>query len=332
MRRWVSVGILILALLITMPGTADAHAPKFPAGNDTLENAYIIDDVSKSLVIYNRLDGGVDYYRFTINDERLLLQILVPPEDLARGLRPHIVLMMPNWTEGGALPAEIDVPDGYGYEILTPTVTATPEYEGITATAFHVLIDFDEYTSEFHDGEGTFFIAVYDSSGVSGNYALVVGYEERFTLSELLWIPFDLIGIYQWQGSSLTLIVTPILLFLMMGVILMSSMRNNDDLDLNAILGISGGSLMIGTASTVTIQMLIAVSNSGLSSGLFMTSLLIIMGLAGGASTILLTVERGEIKRWRALLVFAAFLGLLSFNGLLLGPAMTLAAAIRGHG
>lgn len=331
MRRWASIGILVLVLLMMMPGGADAHAPKFPSGNDAIDDAYSIDDVSKSLVIYNHLDeGAVHYYRFTADDERLLLQILVPPSDYNSGLRPNIVLMIPDWSDGDPLPASVTIPDGYGYEVLTPAATYDLEYEGITATSFHVLIDFDESTSEFHDGEGVFFLAVYEPNDIPGNYALVVGYEERFTLTELLWVPFDLIRIYQWQGSSLLLVVTPVLLILMMGVILMSTMRNSGELDLNAILGITGGALMIGTAATVTVQMLMAVSSSGLSSGLFTTSLLIIMGLAGGAASILLTVET-EVRRRRALMMFAAFLGLMSFNGLLLGPLMTFVAGLRGR-
>ena len=315
-----------------MPTGTDAHAPKFPVGNDTPDSAYGIEDVSKSLVIYNHLVGGsADYFGLQVNDERLLIQLLVPVHDFERGFRPQIALMIPNWSEGTPLPSAVIVPDGYGYEVLASDDPEDADYEGFTATSFYVIVNFDEISNELYEGEATLFIAVYDNNDMSGNYALVVGYEEKFSLTELLMVPFDLVRIYQWQGSDILLVLTPILLFLLMGTILMTTMRNNGDLDLNAFLGISGGSLIIGTAATVTVQMLIALSNSGLSTGILITSLLIIMGLAGGASSILLTIQEMEARRWRLLMAFSALLGILSFNGLVLGPVMVILAALRGR-
>lgn len=330
MRKWLSFTILMLVLLTIFPISVEAHAPKFPMGNEAADSAYVIDDVSKSSVIYNRLGyDSAHYYALKVDDERLLIQLLVPVYDFDRGFRPHIALMVPDWSEGAPLPSYVVVPDGFGYEVLETEVAENAEYEGFTATSFYVIVDFDELTTELYEGELTLLIAVFHSSGMSGNYAIVVGYEESFTSTELLMVPFDLLRIYQWQGSDMLLVMTPILLILLMGAILMMTMRNNGELDLSAFLGISGGSLMIGTAATATVQMLIALSNSGLSTGIVITSLLVIMGLAGGASSILLNLQEIQTRKKRIVVVFSALLGILSFNGLVLGPILVILSALR---
>ena len=329
MRWWVSAVVLLLIILMVVPSGTEAHAPKFPAGNDSVDNAYSVDEVSKSLVIYNHLEsGGVQYYTLEVDNERLLIQILVPVGEVDKGFRPQIALMVPGWNVT-TTPYNVTVPDGYGLEVLPSSVPEEAEYEGITATAFYVLMEFDEPSDGLHDGEATLIVAVFDENNVSGDYALVVGYEERFTLMEMLLIPFDLISIYQWQGSEILLVVTPISLLLLMGGVLMYRMRSNGRLDITTTMGIVGGTLMMGTAATVIVQMLVALGHSGLSAGALVTSILIMMGLVGGLISVLLSISDWEFKRRRMLMVVSSLLGLLSFNGLLIGPVMVFVAAVK---
>ena len=330
MKRLLPVLLFFSLILVFIPFGSEAHAPVFPSSNDSLASAHDIDDPSKSWVIYNHLDQhSVHYYRFQLQDQRLLMQILVPVHEAEGGFQPNLVLMIPDYADGPSLPSYIAAPPGYGYEVLVATLPETVDYEGITATAFYVVIDFDESSSELYDGLGNFYVAVYDANGDAGNYAFVLGYKESFTLSELALVPFSFIGIYLWQGSGLFLLAMPLAIALLGGISLMFYLHRRGSLDLPRALALTGGSLMIGTALLVTLQMLYALNLSGFSSHAVTTLLLVSMSAAAGILAVLQALSpRIGSRSWRALTSFAAILALVSWGGLIIGPAMVMVAAL----
>jgi len=201
----------MLLALVTVPFSSEAHAPRFPSGNDSLSEAYGIDDASKSWVFYSHLDENeVRYYGLDLEDERLLIQLLVPVKETEGSFLPEIVMIIPGWSDGGPFPATVELIRGYGHKVLGSSLPSKAEYEGITATAFHAIVDIDGMSDDFHEGASTFYLAIHEPAGGEGNYALVVGHEESFTAGELLLVPFSLLQIYLWQGSGLLSVVAPI--------------------------------------------------------------------------------------------------------------------------
>ena len=56
---------------------------------------------------------------------------------------------------------------------------------------------------------GKYYIVVSSEQG-EGNYGIVVGYKETFTLKEWISVPLNQIKIYRWEGQSLILIFAPL--------------------------------------------------------------------------------------------------------------------------
>lgn len=319
--------VVLMMLLTSIPSSSDGHAPHFPSSNNDLENPYEISDHAKSWVLYSSLaENGVGYYRVGLDTvDRLLLQILVPVSEGKRGFVPNIAIMIPGGTPGEPLPSFVNVPEGYGHEVVSGSLPSAIDYEGITATAFYTVVDFDEIVGEFADEKGAFIIAVYHPAGLHGDYALVMGYKEMFTLTEIVMVPLSLLQIYLWAGNGILAVAIPFALVAGFGTIPL--LRDRSKSLARKFIRIAGF-LFLATAAVVTVQMTIALSQSGWGSEALATIGLIFLSLALGALTIRFSVrDFNDALKTRALLMGLALVAVISWNGYLIGPLLLIAAA-----
>ena len=90
--------VLIIALIALTASVAAAHVPQFSGGWEGLDNARVVNDPTKSWVIYTTYDGPdhVDYYKMSFKEgELMLVGVIVPVTEGERGLAPSMVLMGP---------------------------------------------------------------------------------------------------------------------------------------------------------------------------------------------------------------------------------------------
>ncbi len=324
--------LMLLISSVIVPSGSEAHAPYFPEENESIASAYVIDDIAKSYVLYSFLPAEAGhYYSFELEEgERLLLQILVPVKDAEEGFIPDVALMVPGGGDGDGLPAYVEVPTTHGHKVLNGSLPAEVDYEGFTATAYYVTIDFDETSEGFANESGTFYIAVFHPGGKEGAYSLVVGYQERFTALEWLTMPLSQLNIFDWQGTGALLVLLPIAS--VFGIGLAASARRLRSFEAGRApraLAAAGGLSFIATGAVTATHMAIALADSGLSASAAITLVLILISLALGSYTLLLSLSMlPEAKLTRPKLVALALLALVSWNGYLAGPAMLLIAAL----
>ncbi len=324
---------MLLISSVLVPSGSEAHAPYFPEENDSIASAYEIDDIAKSYVLYSFLpEESGHYYTFELEEgERLLLQILVPVKDAEEGFIPDVALMIPGGGDGGGLPAYVEVPPTHGHKVINGSLPAEVDYEGFTATAYYVTIDFDETSDGFANESGTFYIAVFHPGGEEGAYALVVGYQERFTALEWLTMPLSQLNIFDWQGTGLLPLLLPLALTFAIG--LAATARRLTALGpvegAPRALVLVGGLSFIATAAVTATHMAMALSVSGLSGSAAITLVLILISLALGSYTVLLSLDLLPGARpTRARLLALALLALVSWNGYIIGPALLLTSAL----
>ena len=77
-------------------------------------------------------------------------------------------------------------------------------------------------------GEGNYYIAVYGPGG--GKYSLAPGFQEQFTPSEWLQIPWSVVSIHLWEGQSPWVIFAPMILVVIGGLALMGIYRKQPGL------------------------------------------------------------------------------------------------------
>ena len=211
MRKWIPFFLLVTILMVSIPFDSEGRSPVFSTSNDSLASSLFIGNPAESCAFYNHLEkDSAHYYHFELQNQRLFMQILVPVPAGNSGFLPDLVLMIPDWTGGSPLPSYVELAPGYGYEVIKATLPVAVDYEGVTAMAFYVIINFDEISDELYEGRGEFYVVIYDSHGEAGNYAFVLGHDESSTAIEFLLAPFSLINIYLWQGSGPLSLIIPI--------------------------------------------------------------------------------------------------------------------------
>ena len=121
--------------------------------------------------------------------------------------------MGPGLTNEGKVPETLEVPKGYGVKVFPGDLPESPVYEAFTPSAFYSLASPDLKAPE----SGTYYAVVSSTQG-KGNYGIVIGYKETFTLKEWISVPLNQIKIYLWEGQSLFLIFTPLGITLALGL------------------------------------------------------------------------------------------------------------------
>jgi hypothetical protein len=317
-----------------------AHVPVFDGEGKSPEEAIYVEDPLKSRVLYGQLSGGGDvrYYSFEMGKgERIRLGLIVPVEPRTRGF-PDLVLMGPGIVSGeesgevSELPGTVEIPEGNGALIVPGSRPKSATYEGFTPSAFYSLARLDLEAPE----SGTYYAAVNSPPG-GGNYGVVLGYLESFSLKEWLLIPLDQIRIYRWEGQSLLFIFTPLLFTLAVGfLIILRTKAEVVDYDPGRWSGTLAGLLFLGTGISFLFQMLVSLSKSAYTPEIIITLFMAFAHLGLGATAIVLSLrgtgygkERAREKLYFLVLGLGGFL---LWAGWIIGPFLALEAGMIAWG
>lgn len=348
---WFS-GIFLLVVIYFLTTPALAHVPVFGGEGKSPETAIHIEDPSKSRVLYGELaSGGLRYYSFNVEKgERIVLGLTIPVEDRNKGFTPSLILIGPGLANEGKVPEKLEMPEGYGAKVLSYSLPERPVYEGFTPSAFYSLVKLDIKAPE----SGTYYAAVGAIQGTGsrkgedaiqekslqereisreGNYGLILGYKETFTLKEWISIPLSQIKIYRWEGQGLLLIFTPLVLTLAAGLLVIFLKRETvAGFSPARTSGMLAGLFFLGTGMSYIFQMLISLSKSSFSSEVFITSILIFASVGLGVISIALSLKDESYgtgsARKRLYFSVLGIAGLLFWAGLFIGPFLAFEAAL----
>lgn len=320
---------LIVVALLLVSGMASAHAPQFSEGNTSLDTATVIEDTVKSWAIYSHMGSEeVLYFTFQIDEgDRLRMDLIIPVEDGDAGFLPGYALMAPGMASEGALPAWVEVPAGYGYQVVNTSLPEEATYEGFTPSAFYDLGRTDAPAPV----TGTYYVVVFTPYAQEGHFALVVGYDETFTIQEYLLMPFSLYQVHLWEGQEYWQILAPMVVTILFGGVAMFYYRNRLALNLNLrqALMLTGGLLILGSGVGTLVQTVVKVMDSRIGLEVLISVIFFLVPLWLGY----VTVRRGWnviplTRKGRAKTVLCGLLAVLVWAGFLIGPVMVIAAAL----
>ena len=180
-----------------LPASAFAHKliPTDGSNNDVV-SALEIPDPVVSWAMYEELSNNVLYYKFDAKKgDKLFANIVIPKLDGLEDFSPSLVFIAPTFTVN--LIAELKVldstesfpfpiPDGYDsivfdYDGVLPSKEFYEPFGQITyweRQEINLVVPVD----------GTYYLAVYDSSGDYGKLALAIGYVEDFSVTDFMTV------------------------------------------------------------------------------------------------------------------------------------------------
>ena len=180
-----------------LPASAFAHKliPTDGSNND-ISSALEIPDPVVSWAMYEELSNNVLYYKFDAKKgDKLFANIVIPKLDGLEDFSPSLVFIAPTFTVN--LIAELKVldstesfpfpiPDGYDaivfdYDGVLPSKEFYEPFGQITyweRQEINLVVPVD----------GTYYLAVYDSSGDYGKLALAIGYVEDFSAADFMTV------------------------------------------------------------------------------------------------------------------------------------------------
>ena len=331
MNRTVILAISLASVLL-LAGTALAHVPEFPQDNDSPETALHVPNPAKSWVFYDRVADGAAYYTVDLDaGDRLLLGLFTPH---GGEFTPSLVLMSPAIESRNGVPDDVTVPAGYGARVIQGERPDDAEYEPFTPAGFYSTVSYDRPV----EVGGTYLVAVYGPERGRGPVGVVVGYEESFSVAEFLTVPIDRHRIHLWEGQSPALVFGPGLVVLLGGLGVLARRLSGPNLTVRALLGVAALLFLAEAAGTV-VQIGVALARTGPALGALLTVAFVLVSAGIGAWLFrrALDDEFGATgtddglapsRRTRATLVAAGLLGLLTWGGILVGPALTILAAV----
>jgi hypothetical protein len=328
MRGSLFVLVILVLSASSLPfiteGTS-AHSPTFPGNNTSLTNSTLVQDPSKSWAIYTHLEEStVQYYALDLKaGDRLYLNLIVPTHEEGSGFLPTMAILGPFPDRNGSLPSSVQIPPGYGWKEINSTFPDQATYEAFSPSAFLNLAVFDENVAS----DGRYYVAVFQEPGLQplhGDYGLAVGYVESFTISEFILIPISLLNVYQWEGQSLFQVFAPVAAVFLIGVIGLYLWRKEElaQMEWAHRLTLFSGLLFLGTATNTMIQMLIAISQTGLVLEVSVTLLFIVAPLLLGWLCLrnALGGRSSLTRRRRIEMFFIGLIGLFVWGGFIIGP------------
>jgi hypothetical protein len=316
---------IIVTLILILPLVA-AHVPLLVKdGNNSLETARYLSEPTKSWVVYSDIGGGqeVDYYKMEFREgDRIYLSILTPE---GKGFLPELIVMGPGLGARGEVPADVVIPDGYGY-VVVQSEAGNPEYEPFTPGSYYYLASYDSHVNE----TGIYYVALYNSYE-QGKYGLAVGFEEKYGVAEWICVPVDVIQIHRWEGQSLLFVLSPFLISVAAGLLgIFWLNRRYKPVTLAGWLTATVGFTYIGSGAIMLTQMTLAASTTNPGLAASVTLIFAVLPIVLGGFIVRSGVRYGpelEMKE-RAILVFYSLVGLFLWAGLIIGP--TLAIIISG--
>jgi len=321
--------ILIFSLVIPF---VIAYAPLGTGDNESIDKATVVPDPTKSWALYSQLnsDGDAQYYTFNVTaGQRIRVTMFksMRPEDAT--FNPRLVIIGPNVVAQGDIPTKITIPSGSNARLVSQT-QPTPTYEPFSPSTFTGLADetLDTPTPD------TYYLVVYEQSDAptGGHYGLAIGDRETYTIHEWILIPFNLMTIYQWEGQSLLLVLTPMIAALIVGIVLITlRFRKQRNLaNPMAWLGAIAGLTFMGTAATTLYQMLAAATRVAVGAEALITLIFAIVPLAIGLVTLRLSIKdsnKASVKK-RIYYIILGFAALFIWAGLIIGPILAILATV----
>ena len=180
-----------------LPASAFAHKliPTDGSNNDIV-SALEIPDPIVSWAMYEELSNNVLYYKFDAKKgDKLFSNIVIPKLDGLENFSPSLVFIAPSFavnliTELKVLDSTesfpFPIPDGYDaivfdYDGVLPSKEFYEPFGQITyweRQEINLVVPVD----------GTYYLAVYDSSGDYGKLALAIGYVEDFSATDFMTV------------------------------------------------------------------------------------------------------------------------------------------------
>lgn len=317
---------LVTCCIVLLAAPVLAHVPAFAADNTSPETAHRISDADKSWSVYDRLEGDrVTYYEFERSAGDRLFAGLFTTSD--GPFTPSLVVMGPGIEgDGEDVPDRVRVPEGTNATVIDGQ-KAGPSYEPFTPAANYRTVDFDRRVDE----GGRYVLAVYEPDRQSGAVGVIVGHQEEFGPLEYATVPFDLVRVYLWEGDHPLLVFGPIAAVLLAGLSYARQRRERDGWErawLRYPLAFAA-SLMLGTAATMFLEMVLALAVTGPAATAVVTAILVVVP-AGLGGWLLWAVTRPgfELERRIRIGLFVVGLGgIVSWGGLVVGPLIALVAA-----
>ncbi|MPN00428.1 hypothetical protein SDC9_147623 [bioreactor metagenome] len=218
--------------------------------------------------------------------ERISLGLIIPVEE-DQTYTPDLILMGPGLPDERGVPENVKVPDGYGTKVLTGKRPESATYEGFTPGVFYSLVRTDLQAPE----NGTYYVAVSSIEG-EGNYGVVLGYKEKFSLIEWLSIPLNQIKTYRWEGQSLPFILFPPGITLAAGILgILLKKEAASGFNPARWAGIFAGLLFLGTGLSLIFQMLYSLSRSSYSSEVIITIFLALGSIVPGVIALIMSLK-----------------------------------------
>lgn len=313
------LAVLLAALLAATP--ALAHVPLFPENGSSPDSAFVIEDPTRSWVIYDTLPRGpaAVYYRFRMEEgERIYATLQVPH---AGGFVPGMVLAGPGIQSRGTVLPDVRVPGGTGALVVPGRLPERPEYEPFTPTKFYELARIDTTAP----ATGDYTLAVY-TSGQGGNYALALGFVESYTVGEWVLVPIDVVGIHRHEGQPLLLIFAPMIAVLAVGAGLL--FRRRRSLSPFTLAGTAAGLLLIGSGGMILMQTAVAAVGTDPGSAILLTLVFALAPILLGAWALVVAFRERIGAGERIAMTVLGLLGLVTWAGLVIGPLFAFIAAV----
>ncbi|MFW9908536.1 MAG: hypothetical protein ACFFEF_08165 [Candidatus Thorarchaeota archaeon] len=328
--RYLVILAAVISSLLVM-GFVSAHVPVVGEPGSTPETAIEIMDPTKSLVIYSELQENEEpqYFSFEAPDGmRLRMTLNLPMEYLSSAFRPTVVLIGPDLGMNDTVPSYVEIPSGSEASLFIPD-DAIAVYEGFTPSAFLVVLDVDTTLQ----ASGEYYLVVYEPN-TGGRYSITLGYREEFSLDEWIMVPINVISIHLWEGQNLLLILTPIVLTVAIGILLILNKRFVTINKKSPVmwLGSIASFLIIGSGISIFFQMILAALQVPIDFQIIITMLFGLMPvLTGYFAFKAFRYSEGNLETSSAIRILVlGVISLFVWGGLLAGPILLWVAGLVG--
>jgi hypothetical protein len=319
--------LILFFLIFSVVPTVFAHTPLKPGGeNDSLEKALDIPNPTKSWTLYRELheEGNAEYFMLHLHEGEKFVVSVYTPRNADPDFVPNLIVMGPSIEKTSPVPITINVPEGAEVALIEGKRPENPEYEPFTPASYYFTANYREDVKV----EGDYYFVVFSDKG-EGRYGVAVGFVETFTITEWLMIPLDVIGIHQWEGQSLYLIIAPIALTLALGLSLLF-WKFKPKASIAVFLGVSSGLLYVGSGFMMVTQMFIALIGATSTSSLILTLVFSMLPIVVGLAILRKIVKHNDPWTTRDRVIFAVF-GILGFTlwaGLIVGPSLAIIVSV----
>lgn len=325
------VFVVLLVISFSLPLVL-AHAPLGTQDNESIGKATVIPDPTKSWALYSALnkDGDPQYFTFNISAGQtihVLMYKSLRAEDA--NFTPALILLGQTVNATEDIPSKITVPAEFKAQLIHST-TPQPSYEpfspGILAYVTDLIIS--------NATTGQYYLVVYEESSnpTGGHYGLAIGDRETYTIDEWVLIPFNLISIYQWEGQSLALIVTPMVATLIIGLIFVGWRQRKQCDFANPMVWLASvaGLTFIGTAVSTFFQLLFGALQVSVGVDVLITIVFAAIPLILGLTTLRIALKNSPEAtiRKRIYFIILGVAALFIWAGLIAGPILAIVAAL----